>query len=139
MTQANAIHLTRYFPHPPEKIWEALTQSEHIANWWAPGDIRPVVGHRFVLDMGAWGRQHCEVLAVEHEKRISYTYAEGILNTTITWSLQAEGTGTRLTLEHKGFDLDSPLGKQARDGMGNGWPIVLGRLEQSCATSMQVK
>ncbi len=135
MAEPNAIYLTRYFPHPPAKIWVALTEPAHIANWWAPGNIRPVVGHRFVLDMGAWGQQQCEVLAVEHEKLISYTYAEGILNTTITWTLEAEGMGTRLTLVHSGFDLDSPIGKQAFEGMKNGWPVVLGRIGQLFITA----
>ncbi|WP_369198783.1 hypothetical protein [Streptomyces djakartensis] len=27
------------------------------------------------------------------------------------------------------FDLDSPMGRQAYDGMGKGWPQVLHRLE----------
>jgi hypothetical protein len=30
--------------------------------------------------------------------------------------------------EHAGFDLDSPLGRTAYDGMGQGWPHVLDRL-----------
>ncbi len=130
MTEPNAIVLTRFYPYSTDKIWGALTEPSHIANWWAPGDIRPVVGHRFTLDMGPWGQQQCEVLAVEHEKLISYTYAEGILNTIITWTLETEGTGTRLTLEHKGFDLNSPVGKQAFEGMKNGWPTVLDRIDR---------
>jgi uncharacterized protein YndB with AHSA1/START domain len=58
-----------------------------------------------------------------------YSFAPGTLDTTITWRLQAEGEGTRLSLEHKGFDLDSPLGKAAFQGMGGGWPTVLARIE----------
>lgn len=49
----------------------------------------------------------------------------------ITWHLHAEGEGTRLSLEHKGFDLDSPLGKAAFHGMGSGWPKVLARIEHA--------
>jgi hypothetical protein len=44
--------------------------------------------------------------------------------------LEPEGDGTRLFLEHAGFDPDSPLGQQALRGMGNGWPGLLRRMER---------
>jgi uncharacterized protein YndB with AHSA1/START domain len=65
---------------------------------------------------------------------LSYSFAPGTLDTTITWRLAAEGDGTRLSLEHRGFGLDSPLGKTAFHGMSNGWPAVLGRLEEVVAS-----
>jgi hypothetical protein len=43
--------------------------------------------------------------------------------------LEPEGEGTRLSLEHAGFDLDSPLGKTAFEGMGRGWPGVIARID----------
>ncbi|UQU65832.1 SRPBCC domain-containing protein [Couchioplanes caeruleus] len=46
-------------------VWRALTEPELLARWWATGDIKPIVGHRFTLDMGSWGQQPCEVLEVE--------------------------------------------------------------------------
>ncbi len=129
MTQPGVIKLEQYINHPPRKVWQALTDPALHAKWWAAGDVRPVVGHRFELDMGPqFGKQPCEVLAVESERLLSYSFAPGTLNTTITWRLQPEGKGTRLFLEHKGFDLDSPLGKAAFAGMGGGWPAILGRI-----------
>lgn len=119
------IRLERVYKQPPDKVWRALTTPELLARWWAAGDIRPEVGHRFELDMGPWGKQPCEVLAVEPERRISYRFAETSINTIITWELAPEGTGTRLTLIHQGFDLDSPLGRRAYNGMKSGWPEVL--------------
>jgi uncharacterized protein YndB with AHSA1/START domain len=129
MTEPGLIQLTRFIPHPPARVWTALTDPAIHARWWAAGDVRAVVGHRFTLDMGPWGVQPCEVVAVEHERLLSYSFAPGTLNTTITWRLEAEGSGTRLSLEHKGFDLDSPLGKAAFQGMGKGWPDVVQRLQ----------
>lgn len=128
MIEPGSIQLTQYIPHSPDKVWEALTNPVFLAKWWAAGDVRAVVGHRFSLDMGQWGKQPCEVLAVEENKLLVYTFAPGTLDTTITWRLQAEGEGTRLFLEHKGFDLDSPLGKSAFQGMKEGWPKVLNRI-----------
>ncbi|HUE16980.1 MAG TPA: SRPBCC domain-containing protein, partial [Planctomycetaceae bacterium] len=106
----------------------ALTDPSIHAKWWAAGDVRAVVGHRFTLDMGPWGQQPCEVVAVEPERLLSYKFAPGTLDTLLTWRLEPEKSGTRLSLEHAGFDLGSPLGKSAFEGMSAGWPKVLERL-----------
>jgi uncharacterized protein YndB with AHSA1/START domain len=126
----DTITCERFLPHPPAAVWRALTDPALHARWWAAGDVRPVVGHRFTLDMGAFGRQPCEVTEVEDERLLSYRFAEGTLDTVVTWTLRPEGAGTRLLLTHSGFDLDSPMGRQAHDGMGRGWPGVLGRLAE---------
>ncbi|MGK4584045.1 SRPBCC family protein [Kitasatospora sp. HPMI-4] len=128
MTDPAVIHCDQFLSHPPAVVWRALTTPELHARWWAAGDVRPVVGHRFSLDMGPWGEQPCEVVAVEPERLLRYSFAPSTLDTTITWRLEPEGTGTRLFLEHAGFDLDSPLGRTAFQGMGAGWPKVLDRL-----------
>lgn len=84
-----------------------------------------MVGHRRSLDMGAWGQQPCEVPAVGPPRLLAYTFAGETLDTTITWRLVPVGTGTRLCLEDEGFNVDSPLGRQAYDGVDAGWPNVL--------------
>lgn len=101
----------------PSEIWKALTDPELHAHWWAAGDVRAIVGHRFELDIGQWGKQPCEVLEVEPERRLKYRFATGSLDTTITWDLVPEGSGTRLKLTYEGFNLDSPLGRKALEGM----------------------
>lgn len=131
MSDTPAIHCDQFLPHPPAAVWKALTDPDLHARWWAAGDVRPVVGHRFTLDMGPWGVQPCEVLAADPERLLRYSFAEGSLDTTITWRLEPEGTGTRLFLTHEGFDLDSPMGRAALDGMGEGWPHVLTRLAKT--------
>ncbi len=135
MIEPGRIQLKQFIPHPPSKVWAALTTPALLAKWWAAGDVQPIVGHRFVLDMGAWGQQPCEVLAVEYEHLLSYSFAPGTLNTTITWQLEAQGEGTLLSLEHNGFDLESPLGKTAFEGMGSGWAGILARIESAITAS----
>ncbi|NOK33994.1 SRPBCC domain-containing protein [Corallococcus exercitus] len=122
------IQLDHVYAHPPAAVWKALTDPALHAKWWAAGDVRPVVGHRFTLDMGPWGQQPCEVLVVEPERLLKYSFATGTLDTTLTWRLTPEGTGTRLTLTHEGFNLDSPMGRRAFEGMKPGWPGLLARL-----------
>ncbi len=123
------IRIERVYAHPIAAVWRALTTPELHAKWWAAGDVKPVVGHAFDLDMGAkWGKQPCVVIEVIPEKRLRYRFATTSLDTLITWELEPEGAGTRLVLVHEGFG-DSPMGRAALEGMGKGWPGLLARID----------
>ena len=126
--KADTIEVEHLYSQSTSAVWRALTDPELIARWWAPGDVRPVVGHRFELDMGQWGMQPCEVVEVQPERLLKYRFSVGRLDTLITWRLRPEGNGTRLTLTHEGFNLDTPMGREALAGMKPGWPRVLERL-----------
>jgi uncharacterized protein YndB with AHSA1/START domain len=126
----NIIQVEHRYRHSPAAVWAALTDPALIARWWAPGDVRAVVGHRFEFDMGKWGKQQCEVIEVDPERLLKYRFATGVLDTVITWQLEPDGAGTHLTLIHEGFNLDTPLGKAALEGMKPGWPKILERLEE---------
>lgn len=115
---APAIHVDQFLARPPATVWRALTEPELLARWWVSGDIRPVVGHAFLLDMPGWGQVPCAVLDVEPERRLAFTFGE---RWTLTWRLVPEGTGTRLFLDHTGFDLDDPMDRSALGNMGPGW------------------
>ncbi|MEU3739934.1 SRPBCC domain-containing protein [Streptomyces sp. NPDC032198] len=136
-TENDTITCEKFLPHPPRAaVWKALTEPELHARWWAAGDVKPVVGHRFTFDMGNnFGHQPCEVTEVDDERLLAYRFAEGVLDTTITWTLHPEDGGTRLVLTHAGFDLDSRMGRQALAGMGNGWLHVLDNLAQTLAAT----
>jgi uncharacterized protein YndB with AHSA1/START domain len=68
--------------------------------------------------MPGWGSIACEVTKVEPHERFVYTFNG---NWTLTWRLVTEGAGTRLLLEHSGFDLDDKRGRDAFLRMGPGW------------------
>lgn len=55
------------------------------------------------------------------DRRGREALAEEYGRLTVTWHLEAEGNGTRLFLEHDGFDPDDPVQQRARGGMGSGW------------------
>jgi uncharacterized protein YndB with AHSA1/START domain len=127
------IEVDQFLPHPPAKVWLALTDPDLLGRWWASGDIAPVVGHEFTLDMGPWGKVACVVREVEPERRLVYSFTE---DWTLTWRLVPEGDGTRLFLDHAGFDLDTPLHRNAFDTMGPGWrDEVFPRLDDLLATA----
>ncbi len=60
----------------------------------------------------------CEVLEVEPARLLACRFGDGW---TLTSRLVATGSGTRLLLEHAGFDLDDRLARDAFTRMGPGW------------------
>jgi uncharacterized protein YndB with AHSA1/START domain len=127
VTGTDAIAVDQYLPHPPGRVWRALTDPDLLARWLMPNDFAPVVGHRFTFHTtprpadGFDGVVHCEVLDLEPERLLRLAWRGGRLDTTVTWTLRAEGRGTRLLLEHAGFDPDDPFQRQAYTIMGGGW------------------
>ena len=89
----------------------------------------PPLGTASHWTWAAWGQQQCEILNADPGTSIKFLFAEGTLDTTITWTLETVEDGTILHLEHAGFRLDTPMGEQAFLGMGNGWPGVLSRID----------
>ena len=128
-TETRSVVVERDIAHPPEKIWRALTQPHLIQEWLMKNDFRPVVGHRF--DFRAdWGAVDCEVLSVEPQKTLSYTWSAYGLESVVTWTLTPTSTGTRLRMEQVGFRPDQ---EQAYQGAQVGWPRFFASLEQVLA------
>ena len=121
MSRFATIEVDEFLPYPAERVWAALTRRDLIAAWMVPNDFELRVGHRFSLDMQNWGVTSCEVLAFEPGVMLQYSWRNGPLDTVVTWRLVEEGTGTRLLLEHRGFDLDHPVGRFAHENMRGGW------------------
>ena len=72
--ETRAVVVERDIAHPPEKLWRALTQPHLIEEWLMKNDFAPTVGHRFNL-RGEWGGVlDCEVLVVEPNRELSYTW-----------------------------------------------------------------
>ena len=129
-----SVVVERDMPHPPEKIWRALTQPLLIEEWLMKNDFKPVVGHRFDL-RADWGAVDCQVLAVEPVKALSYTWNVSRddmagLTSVVTWTLTPTGTGTHLRMEQSGFHPDQPRYYQ---GAKYGWQKSLADLEQVLA------
>jgi uncharacterized protein YndB with AHSA1/START domain len=135
-TETRSAVVEREFPHPPEKLWRALTQPHLIEEWLMKNDFKPAVGHRFNLS-GEWGGVlDCKVLAVEPHKTLSYTWdfnhedAAFNLKSVVTFTLTPTSTGTHLRVEQAGF---RPGQKQAYGGAHAGWKQFFTKLEQVLA------
>lgn len=128
-TETLAVIVEREIPYPPEKIWRALTQPHLIEAWLMKNDFKPVVDHRFKFSAD-WGAVDCQVLAVEPNKTVSYTWAAYGLESVVTWTLTPTATGTHLRMEQSGF---LPEQKQAFGGAKAGWQQFFAALEQVLA------
>jgi len=97
-------------------------------------DFKPVVDHRFKLRRDPRPDVSivvdCQVLVVEPNRTLSYTWAAYGLESVVTWTLTPTSTGTRLRMEQSGFRPDQP---QAYQGARYGWQQFLANLEQVLA------
>jgi uncharacterized protein YndB with AHSA1/START domain len=125
-TETRSVIVEREIPHPPEKIWRALTQPHLIEEWLMKNDFKPVVGQNFKL-RADWGAVDCQVRNVEPNKTLSYTWAAYGLDSVVTWTLTPAGTGTHLRMEQSGFRPDQ---QQAFHGARHGWQQFFANLEQ---------
>lgn len=135
MTATDSFVIERVVPHPPEKIWRALTETRLLEQWLLKSDFQPVQGHRF--QFRAQPNEHWdgliqgEVLTVKPLEQLSYRWdspASG-LQTVVSWTLKVvhEGTvkNTIIRMEQSGF---KPNQSRAYHGARAGWQQFLGNL-----------
>ncbi len=91
---ADCVDLDVTYPHPPERVWRALTDKDDLGRWLLPtGDFEPRPGHRFHFQAeprGDWdGLIGCEVLHVEEAQRLAYIWQPEPDQppTLVTWTL----------------------------------------------------
>jgi uncharacterized protein YndB with AHSA1/START domain len=129
-SQTDAVSFEFDLKHPPEKIWRALTDPALLSEW-----LLPVVGHKLergaafqfnAQPVGDWdGIVNCRVLEVEAQRRLSYAWLVGDLDTVVTFTLTATSSGTRLSVVQSGF---KPNQKQNWGGARYGWNLMGGKL-----------
>jgi uncharacterized protein YndB with AHSA1/START domain len=144
----SAIRIVRDYPHPPARVWRAVTDPELIPLWTSTGaggrpvGFDPVAGTRFqfvATPRPGWnGIVDCEVLEVREPSLLRYSWIGGDGEgdaTEVVYRLEARGDGTRFTYEHTGFTgvggtlMAWLLGRVRRRMLTTGLPAVLERLD----------
>ena len=120
-----------FFPHPPETVWEYLTNSELMELWLMKNTFQPVIGADFQFQTGPIpsldfdGIFYCRVLEIVPFKKLSYSWnsgpgkAEITLESVVTWNLEPKDKGTELFLDHSGFAREENL--NFYNGLNHGW------------------
>jgi uncharacterized protein YndB with AHSA1/START domain len=133
MSKPEFVYIT-YIETTPEKLWEALTNSEFSRRYW--WDTRVVsdwkVGSPFSLVLNDRTTDVGEVLEADRPQRLSYTFHH-VLNeaarkerpTRVTFVLEQFGGLVKLTLTHEDFAEDSVI----IDGISKGWPAIMSSLK----------
>jgi uncharacterized protein YndB with AHSA1/START domain len=127
---------------PAERVWQVLTEAEHIKAWYAfdgaEVDLEP--GGTLTFHWDEHGTYHAAVTQVEPPKRFAFQLctkagekpSEGHA-TTVEFALSAKGGGTHLRLTETGFqDLagsDEENAQLAQD-QSDGWEVGLAELKK---------
>ena len=123
--------IEREMPHPPEKVWRALTQSSLMEEWLMKNDFEPRVGHAFnfrATPVPGWsGVIDCKVLAIEPITRLSYTWGSMGMESVVAWTLTPTESGTHVRMEQSGFGPDQDA---AYKGANYGWQRFIGNMER---------
>jgi uncharacterized protein YndB with AHSA1/START domain len=133
------IEIDQFYPHPPQRVWQALTTPELMTRWlMEPTGFAPVVGTRFSFHgqpmpaVGFSGEIACEVIDVVDGEHLAISWADAhsdkASSWVVSWTLHPEGTGTRVILRHRGFDPDDAVQQRSRTIMGNGWVRIVAQL-----------
>jgi uncharacterized protein YndB with AHSA1/START domain len=115
------LRFERRLPHPPEKVWRALTEPEHLEAWFPTtieGELEVGAALRFSHRNADLPAMEGEMLACEPPSLLEFRWGSD----TLRFVLEPEGSGTTLTL----VDTLEELGKAARDGAG--WHVCLDQL-----------
>lgn len=130
-TSTISLVMEREIPHPPHKIWRALTEGALIQEWLMKNDFQPVVGHRFSFrsdPVPGWnGIIECEVKVLEPNSRLVYSWSTMGSMSEVIWTLRPTGAGTLLRMEQTGFPSEEHASYK---GATYGWRKFIGNLER---------
>jgi uncharacterized protein YndB with AHSA1/START domain len=119
VSQDRRIEREAVYPHPPERVWRALIDPNELTAWLMPTDFAPQVGRDFVLETGQeLGTIRGEVLEIDEPRRLRCRWSGVFGDTEVLFELFPEPEGTRLRVQHDGWD-DPAIAERA--GFDDGW------------------
>ena len=129
-SQSESISFEFDLHHAPEKVWRALTDPELLAEWLLPVvDLELEPGAAFTFKsqpQPGWdGIVNCRFLEIEAQRKLSWRWVVGDIDTVVTFTLTPTASGTHLSLVQSGF---KPHQKQNLGGARYGWKMMGGRL-----------
>ena len=113
-TSDREIVITRVFDAPRNLVWEAWTDPQQVVKWWGPQGFTTTIHEMDVRPGGVWGHtmrgpdgkeypNKSVFIEVVKPERIVYSHGGGSkgepgVQFQATWTFEAEGDKTRLTL-----------------------------------------
>ncbi|MGY3620974.1 SRPBCC family protein [Bradyrhizobium sp. USDA 10063] len=133
MSKPEFVYVT-YIETTPEKLWEALTDSEFTKRYWFNTEAKSdwKVGSAFALVMNGTTTDVGEILEADRPRRLAYTFKHQLDEelrkeppTKVVFTIEPHGSLVKLTVTHEGFVEGSKL----LDGISKGWPAILSGLK----------
>lgn len=126
---------------PASKVWKALTDKEHLRNWFmACEDFAPHVGNTFHFQ-GNKGEEICyhtsNIVEIVPEKKLSFTWnRNGIPDETlVTYELtQTNDSTTKLVLTHSNWGAMLDENPVLRTEHTSGWEYFINRIKNYSET-----
>lgn len=118
MAHGYELRFERVFSYPITRVWAALTESDRLVEWLAPGEIELRPGGRALLRFTNGGSViDSTVIAVDPPQLLEYSWtAEAGDFGSVRWELSSENGGTRLVLTHTVPESASAFGPSALAG-----------------------
>ena len=138
----NAIVRTVDLPHPPEKVWAAISTPEGLSGWFGQkveGDVTP--GSEVVM---SWDEGHVARLAVKVvDPQSVFAYCWPVYGTPdddprrtyVEFRLEPTGAGVALTVTESGFAQMPDEWLSSYEGNVGGWKSELDELADYLAAS----
>lgn len=128
--QAESIAFELHLKHKPEKVWRALTDPVLLSEWLLPIvelKLEPGAAFRFnAPPQPGWdGRVNGQMLEIDAQKKLSYRWVVGDIDTVVSFTLTPTDAGTRLCLVQSGF---KPHQKQNFGGARYGLRMMTSKL-----------
>ncbi len=125
--EAEVVRVERLLPHPPRRVWRALTEKDAIEKWLLPisqsreshrDKTLETPGDSVTLRAAPTMRVGYEVAKADPERHLSLWWrvqsqdTNETVTTRVTWTLTPEqdGRATRLVIEHLPFGLTARAG-----------------------------
>ena len=140
MPTPDEIKRTMEFPLPVERVWQAVTTPEGLANWFSDRVEAEPGGEVYRLIWDEYGTHRAKIEARHPLSRFAFRwgahgYQDGTdftseNSTLVTFTLEGTSAGTRLTVSETGFAGLASEHRQAsfEDNTG-GWKVELGELQ----------
>ena len=129
------IELGQFYPHSPDRVWRAFTDSAVVQVWFLRSVGYSVeIGACFMFLIPAEPPAEITAMVVEAVPAARLTWSWRDMRSVVpadwpvTWSLNPHGRGTRLLLSQRGFDPDDRRQKMARNAMERFWRTPFAQL-----------
>lgn len=123
------VRFERRLPHPPERVWRAVTETEELAQWFPArpeigGERRVGAGLTFVYPGNEAPPETGEILELDEPHLFAFSWRPGAGGEPqiLRFELELDGDGTKLVFTH-----ELPRPDSAK--VAAGWELCLDDLE----------